>query len=469
LDSVWVIDPYLLPVHAGLLLGLVGLARLGRRWMAAALLIAGAFLGGSNYHLASQRHHFLGWDYIHNLNLSCPRGAVVFCEGDSNTAGPFATRFAFGKRKDLSYMATVLSDYPWYRRVLQAHYPAVRWHDQSYSPAGNMAVIAGNNPARTMVVSNSYTQAWQRPGSLIPRGLVNIIKPQGQAALSVAELDANRVHPAYVTRGVFDENLHRDPLSDRLVSDNYVETRAILAQSYFDLKAWGKAEAEYLALVPLRRRSSAPWVQAGNAAHFAGQPERAFAHWQKAFEVEPDNAQVLSNLALAYFGKSDWPKAIEFAGKALAVAPDSPTALEIRDKARARLNPQDQPSGIQAANQAALQGDALGNAGQFAQALQSYQRSRELGLNNANLHRNMSAMHARLNQFEQALAAVDRALALEPGFGDAHKLRGIYLSNLGRGPEALAALRKAAQLVPQDASIAPMIQQLESALVPKSE
>ena len=56
-----------------------------------------------------QANHFLAFDYAKNLLLSAPQGALLFCEGDSNTATPMFTRFVQGQRKDLALVATHLT------------------------------------------------------------------------------------------------------------------------------------------------------------------------------------------------------------------------------------------------------------------------------------------------------------------------------------------------------------------------
>lgn len=124
-DSLWIIDPYLLPMSSGFALGLAGWYFLERKWLSLTLALSLPLFWRWHFPLADQSENYLGYDYGKNLFLSCPKDSILFCEGDSNTSLPIFERFALGHRPDISPIALVLSDYPWYTQTLSKYNPGL--------------------------------------------------------------------------------------------------------------------------------------------------------------------------------------------------------------------------------------------------------------------------------------------------------------------------------------------------------
>lgn len=454
-DSLWVIDPYLLPLYSGLALGLAGLMH----WMPA-LAPAALALGFWHWPLANQRDNFLAYDYAANTFLSTPRNALLFCEGDSNTALPFYWRHVLGRRADVACVATVLSDYPWYMKGVRKQNPSLKVPPQPLSPPGNITWMAAQNPSRPALITNSLTKSWVDPKRLLPRGLVNILLPKGPP--SVSELRRNRLWRAYALRGVFAPAVAMDPLSVRLVRDNYKETPARLAYALQEQGDNLGARDEFRFLGTLIPHWSAPWVQAGNCAYFAKRLDLAGDDWKRAVDEEPASAEAVANLGLYYFDSKNYDAALMQSRRALELSPGMANAKELMAKASAMLNHARPQSGLSPGQQWAAKGDALAMKSQAKEALKAYDEAMRLGFSTAGVFRNRAVMRSNLKQFPEAAAELRQALALEPKNPELHRYLGIMLIQAGKLSEAKAALQECLKLSPSDAQAADLIRQIDS-------
>lgn len=452
-DSYFIMDPYLIPMHAGLGLGLAGWAAMPplRRWLGAALLLLAVGLGLWHAPQVDHRGDFLGWDYINNLLLSAPKDALLYCEGDSNTAGPFVARYVEGRRKDLALVAIVLSDYAWYQQLIARLNPGLKVPPQPLgSPGSDLAWMSKANAPRPIIWTNTVTKGWVDDGVLLHRGLV--MRQQAQRKpFPPALLQRERIWPAYELRGVFAPDArHMDPITVRLVRDNYVEGQARLAQAYLDSKAYPLARREFHLLGVLRPGWAPPWLQAGNAAWFLNDKAGAQADWSRASKEDPQSAEAWANLGLLSFDAKRYDEAAVLARKALALNPQLANAQQLlRQAMQAAVSPVGAVS-RSGGEAAALRGDALAQKQQWAEALKAYGEALRLGYVNAAVHRNRGVMLGQLGHPDQAAAELKQALALEPDNADANKLYGYFLFNSGKQAEGLAALDRAVQLAPKD-------------------
>jgi len=464
-DSYFIVDPYLVPLQVGLGLGLAGWAALlpGRAWLGL-LCFAGALdLGRHQWSLAEHRWDTLGYDYTNNLLLGAPKDALLFCEGDSNTAGPFVPHLAQGKREDLAVMATVLLDYPWYQASLKKQDPRLRLPPQPMTPPGDMAWMGKANAPRPVAWTNSYTKGWVDENHLLHRGLLLLASPRAKP-WDAASLRANDIFPAYALRGLFAPSARvMDPLSARLVRDNYVEAQARLAQAWLDLKQWAAARALFRRLGVWRPGWAAPWVQAGNAAYWGQDWAGAQADWQRAVDEDPASAEGWSDLGLLALQKGHADDAANLARKALGLNPGLASAQQLLQQALARGVGQAPGQPAAAGTQAALKGDQLGKDGQWAQALAAYDQALRLGFDNAVLERNRGVMLGQLNRPAEAAQALAKAVAAQPKSADLRKLYGLFLFNSGRHAEGRAQLEEGARLAPNDAEIQRLLNQVKAA------
>jgi tetratricopeptide (TPR) repeat protein len=469
-DSLFIIDPYLVPLHVGLGLGLIGYAALLDQapWLGLVLLAGALGLAAHQWPFAEHHDDYLGYDYTHDLLLGAPKGSLLFCEGDSNTAGPFVPRFVQGQRRDLTLLASVLLDYPWYRACLAVQDPGLRLPAQALGPAYDMKAIVQANPGRPALWTNSGTQAWLDSSHLVPRGLLFQLDPAHAKPWTPALLRAHDIFKAYALRGVFaPEARVMDPISTRLVRDNDVAAQAVLAGAWVDLKQWAAARALYQRLGVERPGWGPPWVQAGNADYLAGDKAAAMTDWQRAVREDPSSAEGWADLGLVELEQGHDDEAAGMARKALALRPDLVNAQQLLQQALARGVGQPLAHAAlkvravdRGAGQAvALRGDQLGQAGRYAQALAAYDQAVTLGFNNAILQRNRGVMLSQLGRQAEGAQALAEALKLGPESADLRKLHGYILFNAGQHDAGLAELRRAAQLAPGDPEIQRLLTQ----------
>jgi tetratricopeptide (TPR) repeat protein len=463
-DSLWVIDPYLLPLYAGLALGLCGWLAWNRKAATLVLALGVPALGLWHWSADNQSQNFLGYDYASNLFLSMPKDSLVFCEGDSNTALPLYYRHVLGKRKDVACVATVLSDYPWYMEGIARRNPGLKVPPHPLGPPANISWMASHNSPRPAMLTNSMTKDWVDPKRILPRGLANRLLEKGPP--DAAQLRQNRIWPAYAMRGAFAPAQDMDPLTLRLVRDNYKETPARLAYAFQEAHDMADAEKEFAFLGRLMAHWAAPWIQAGNCAYFSHDLRAAGEDWKRAVAEEPGSAEALANLGLFYFDSRDYDQSLSCAHKALDIHPGLPNAQELLDKSLAMLN---RPAPAQrqapgAAAQWASQGDQHAQKGDAVEALKAYDEALRLGFSNAGIYRNRAVMDAKLQHFPEAVAEMRKAVQLEPKNAELQKYLGILLYNSGDPPAAMKALEASQRLDPSDTQVSALIAQVRAKL-----
>jgi Flp pilus assembly protein TadD len=93
-------------------------------------------------------------------------------------------------------------------------------------------------------------------------------------------------------------------------------------------------------------------------------------------------------------------------------------------------------------------GNALMQAGRFAEAATSYAQSLELAPGNAQAHNNLAVAFAEQRLFDRAIPHYREALRLDPGYAEAHYNLGNALRELARYGEAVACYDRALALRP---------------------
>ena len=149
-----------------------------------------------------------------------------------------------------------------------------------------------------------------------------------------------------------------------------------------------------------------------------GQAEEAIAHYQKALEIKPDNAEVHNNLAVNLAGRGQFDSAITHFQKALEIKPDY----------------------AEAHNNLAL---ALAGCGQLEEAIAHYRKALEIKPDFPEVHNNLAVALAGRGQVEEAIAHYQKVLEIKPNFTEAHYNLALALAGCGQIEEAIAHYRKA--------------------------
>ncbi|MFF3129129.1 tetratricopeptide repeat protein [Streptomyces sp. NPDC057908] len=159
----------------------------------------------------------------------------------------------------------------------------------------------------------------------------------------------------------------------------------------------------------LDTRGRAPaHVLRGRSHHGAGQFDRALADYDRALELDPDNAWTMANRSRAHHGLGQFGRALADLDRAMELDPDN-------------------------AETVANRGGTHELMGQFDRACADYDRALELDPDDVWAMTNRGVTHWLMGQFDRALADLDRAMELDPdnawtvtSRGDTHRLMGQY-------------------------------------------
>ncbi|HEY6896446.1 MAG TPA: tetratricopeptide repeat protein [Rhodocyclaceae bacterium] len=166
-------------------------------------------------------------------------------------------------------------------------------------------------------------------------------------------------------------------------------------------------------------------LDAGLAAHRAGQLAPALAHYEQVLAIVPGeaNALHLSGVALAALGRL-----------AEGIA---------RLEAARSQGPQAAPVHLNLAN-------AYRDAGRHDQAVRSYQAALALKPDYADAHGNLGSLYRQLGRHSEAEASLARAVELRPELAANWFNLGNLYSDQGCHEQALAAQQQALKLAPED-------------------
>ncbi len=191
-----------------------------------------------------------------------------------------------------------------------------------------------------------------------------------------------------------------------------------------------------------------------------GQFSEAIAHYRKALEIKPRDAEFYTNLGvtLAELGRLD--EAITQYQKALEIRPDFSGALNdlglalseqghLADAmAQFERSLEIDPNGAKAHSNL---GAVLAKQGRRGEAVAHLQKAREIMPDDAEVLNNLGVMLVNLGQFDEAIVQYRKALEIKPEYAKAHNNLGVALLQTGRSDEAIAHCRKAVELRPSEA------------------
>jgi len=323
-DSLFIVDPYLIPLQVGLGLGLAGFMAVPplRRRLAFVFLAAACGLAAWQWHACDHSDDYLAWDYAHNLLLGVPAHSLLFCEGDANVVGLLVPRLVQGRRRDLTPIVSVLIELPWYRAALLLQDPSLKLPPSHQGAADAMAWMAAANAPRPAVWTNGYRRDWVDERHLLARGLVFVVtdalRPFGAALLS-----ANDIWAAFSLRGVFaPDQRPMDPLTVRVVRQTYQWSQMRLADAYNNLNDFDDAIRVDRRLGVLNPGWADPWLLAGSMAWHKGDTGLASQLWSRATQEDASNAEAWADLGLVDLQLGQVAQADQFAHHALALDPD---------------------------------------------------------------------------------------------------------------------------------------------------
>ena len=171
----------------------------------------------------------------------------------------------------------------------------------------------------------------------------------------------------------------------------------------------------------------------GDLYRQAGQAEKAVTALEKAVALTPQDALAYELLSVAYADLGREEEAATAAQQAVSL---SQAAAEAHDA---------DPFSSQMA-----MGDAYMQAGQYEQALATYQKAQAIAPDDASAHTGVANALYWLGEKEQALAAYEAAAKLDPSNANNYVLAGLVAVELGQTSQAKSYLQQAASLASCD-------------------
>ena len=157
-----------------------------------------------------------------------------------------------------------------------------------------------------------------------------------------------------------------------------------------------------------------------------GNHKDAIADYDRAIEINPQNASVYNNRGCVKDGMGDHKGALA----------DYDQAIEI--------NPQD----ARAYNN---RGNTKNNMGDHKDAIADYDRAIEINSQYAMAYNNRGSVKGKMGDHENALADINRAIEISPQYAAAYSNRGNIKEKMGDYEDALADANRAIEINPQDA------------------
>ena len=162
------------------------------------------------------------------------------------------------------------------------------------------------------------------------------------------------------------------------------------------------------------------------------QYEHAIINYEKAIQLNPNNADYYYNRGNTYFKLGRY--------KGYAESWLRPYENAILDYSKVvQFNPKD-------ADAYNNRGVAYNNLRQYEQAIQDFDKVIQLDPNYAMAYNNRGFAYGNLDQYEQAIKDFDKAIQLNPNYSDSYRNRALNYMLLGNFKQAIQDLDKAIQL-----------------------
>ena len=220
---------------------------------------------------------------------------------------------------------------------------------------------------------------------------------------------------------------------------------------------YGDAEKLAISITEKFPRHHFSWKILGAVFKQTGRVTESLGANQRAAHLDPEDAEVHSNLGVALKELGRIEEAEASYRRAIELKPDYVEAhinlgvtlfeLDRLEDAEARFRETIalKPDFFEAHSNL---GNTLKDLGRLEEAEASHKQALALNPENAEVHRNLGVTLKELGRLEDAESSYRQALALNSDFAEAHNNLGVTLQELGRLEESEASLRQAIALKP---------------------
>ena len=203
------------------------------------------------------------------------------------------------------------------------------------------------------------------------------------------------------------------------------------------------------------KRKTTAYILRGVAYDSIGEYGRAIQDFDKAIELEPNDAETYCNRGNAYTNKGEYDRAIQDYDKVIELEPkhveahahrgaaygnkgEHDRAIQDFDKA-IELDPSD-------AEVYCIRGIAYEHKGEYNRAVQNYDKAIELDPYDKKAYYNRGNAYAHKGKYDRAIQDYDKAIELDPNYAEAYHSRGVAYEHKGEYDHAIQDQSKSIEL-----------------------
>jgi len=229
--------------------------------------------------------------------------------------------------------------------------------------------------------------------------------------------------------------------------------------AFFNLSRYDESLQCYDKAIQLEPNNAVYWNKKGSALFRLSRYNEALQCYDKAIQLEPNKAVYWNNKGYVLSKLSRDNEALQCYDKAIQLEPNK--AVYWDNKGNALRNLSRYNEALQCSDKAIQlepnnagywnnKGWALYNLKRYDEALQCYDKAIELEPNNAEYWNNKGWALYNLKRYDEALQCYDKAIELEPNNAEYWNNKGFVLDKLSRYEESLTCYDKATQLEPNN-------------------
>ena len=276
--------------------------------------------------------------------------------------------------------------------------------------------------------------------------------------------------PANIKQPILDHlrevhNIYTDTIYNDLIGfianeKNYETTSVLVFQGVasYNKNKYKEAIGYYDKAIELDPNNARIYNTRGVAKDKLGKHQEAIVDYNKVIELSPNNAEAYYNRGIAKNRLGEHQKAIVDCDKAIELNPNDADYYSNRGFAKGELRQYQEeiadynkaieldPNNAIAYNN---RGNAKNNLGQYLEAIADCDKAIELDPNNVRTYNNRGFAKSNWGQHQEAIADYEKAIELKPNNADAYSGRGVVKGKLGQYQEAISDFSKAIELNPK--------------------